>query len=138
MEEENNEQNSPDQKNDKIEKKYQNSINRLIAVVGGKEHLYFPKRIPSDKLSDVVSDLFKEENDALLVEVKNGLRNILKSYAEMLNAFKQKEEELAKLQKQKKEEFAKAAEALFKKIDQIGDIEKSYYDGLSSVIKAES
>lgn len=126
-----------DQKNDKIEKKYTSALNRLVAVVGGKEKLCVPKRIPTDKVSDVIAELFQEENDALLLEVKTGLRTILKQYTEMESAFKQKEEELIKLKKTKKEEFSKAAETLFNKIDKVGDIEKSYYDGLSLALKSE-
>ena len=52
-------------------------------------------------------------------------------------AFKAKKDEFEKLEKQKKEEFTKAAEALFNKIDNVGKVEQSYYQGLKYALSPE-
>jgi len=118
-------------KNAKVEKKFTAALTKLTAIVQGKDNLFFPKKVAADALGDLVAGLFKEENEALVRQVREDLRTLLKSYSEMNKAFKAKQEELDKLNKQKKEEFVKAAETLFSKIDNIGEVEKEYYNGLT-------
>jgi hypothetical protein len=122
------------QKSDKIEKKFASALNKLVAVVGGKENLKISRKTPQDQVGDVVSELFKEEREAVLVETKESLRNLLKQYAEMEKAVSDKRKELDKLEKQKKDEFSKAAENLFSKIEGVGEIEKVYYSALKSTV----
>jgi hypothetical protein len=129
-ENETNEVESEQDKNSKIEKKFSAALNKLVAVVGGKENLKIPKKTPKDQLGDLISDLFKEERENTLKDTKESLRNLLKQYAEMDKAFAAKQKELDDLKKQKKDEFAKAAESLFNKIEDVGEIEKTYYQGL--------
>ncbi len=119
---------------DKVEKKFQANFKRLVAVVNGKENLHFPKKVPQDSITELVESLFEEENEACLKDVKEKLRALLKQYAEMEAAFRAKQDEFDKLKKTKKEEFVKAAEALFNKIEAVGDIEKSYYEGLNTAL----
>lgn len=53
----------------------------------------------------------------------------------MEKAFALKQQEFDKLKKQKKEEFTKAAEILFNKIEDVGEVEKTYYQGLKEATK---
>lgn len=122
------------QKSDKIEKKFASALSKLVAVVGGKENLKISRKTPQDQVGDVVSELFKEERETVLVETKESLRNLLKQYAEMEKAVSDKRKELDKLEKQKKDEFSKAAENLFSKIEGVGEIEKVYYSALKSTV----
>jgi fructose-1-phosphate kinase PfkB-like protein len=114
----------------KVEKKFTQALDRLVAVVGGKENLKIPNKVPKDQLGSVISELFSEERDVVLKDTKEKLRNLLKQFAEMTKALEAKKQELAKLEKQKKEEFIKAAEELFNKIQDVGEVEKLYYKGL--------
>ncbi len=122
------------QKSDKIEKKFSAALNKLVAVVGGKENLKISRKTPMDQIGNVVSELFKEERESVLIETKDSLRSLLKQYAEMERAVSDKRKELDKLEKQKKDEFSKAAETLFSKIEGVGDIEKVYYAALKSTV----
>ena len=122
------------QSNDKIEKKFSAALNKLVAVVGGKENLKISRKTPMDQVGNVVSELFKEERESILIETKDSLRNLLKKYAEMEKAVSEKRKELDKLEKQKKDEFSKAAESLFSKIEGVGEIEKVYYAALKSTV----
>jgi len=127
-------QETTQEKNSKIEKKFASALNKLTAVVQGEKNLKLPKKVPGDDLGKLVADLFKEENEALVKTVREELRDLLKKYAEMNAAFKAKKEEFEKLEKQKKEEFTKAAEALFNKIDTVGKVEQTYYNGLKDAL----
>jgi hypothetical protein len=131
-------QETTQEKNNKIEKKFAVALTKLTAVVQGEKNLKIPKKIPGDALGSLVADLFKEENETLVKNVREELRDLLKKYAEMNAAFKAKQEELDKLQKQKKEEFTKAAEALFGKIDNVGKVEQSYYQGLKDALTPDA
>ena len=127
-----NEQTPEIETDNKTEKKFVETMKKLTAVVGGKSNLRIPSKVPKDVMGSIITELFKEENDQLIETVKNELKSLLKTYAEMEKAFKVKEEELVKLKKSKKEEFVKACSALFNKVDNIGDIESAYYDGLKT------
>lgn len=123
-----------EQSQSKIERKFADSMKRLVAVVGGAEKIRIPTAIPGDAIAGVVKDLFKEETDELIKSVKDGLRGVLKQYAEMEKAFKAKQKELADLERQKKEEFIKAVDALFRKVQDVGQLESAYYEGLKTAI----
>jgi hypothetical protein len=137
MSEELNDTDAPNEKdqNNKEEKKFQASLKKLVAVVGDPKKLKLPKAIPNDSVSGVVKELFADEEKELLVVVKGELRDTLKKYAEMEREFKQKEDELAKLKVAKKKEFRVKVEGLFSKIENIGELEKSYYNGLTTALE---
>lgn len=118
----------------KIEQKFNNSIRKLAAIVQGESNLKPVKKLPQNEVSNIVTELFKEDREAKYVEVKTKLKELLRSYHEMEKALKQKREELEKLANQKKEEFVKAANSLFDQIEGVDDIQKSYYSGLSAAI----
>jgi len=129
-----NEQENGKEDKNKVEKRFQSSMRKLVAVVGGQSKLRLPKTIPNDKISEVVRELFQEEEEALLKTVKTELCETLKNYAEMERAFRQKEEEISKFNDYKETEFTEKAESLFKKVQGIGELEKSYYQGLSEAL----
>lgn len=126
-------ENTETQENGKENKKFDEAIKKLIAVVGGKEKLKVPKKVPNDLLGGIVNDLFKEEREAALTSTKEDLKTLLKKYAEMEKLLNDKRKELDKLEKEKKEEFAKAANVLFEKIENVGEVEKTYYNALKEV-----
>lgn len=120
--------------NNKVEKKHQEILKKLVAVVGDPKKLKLPKTIANDSVAGVVRGLFEEEEKALLEVVKGELRDTLKKYAEMEREFKKKEEEIQKLKLEKKKEFNAKAQSLFDKITNIGELEKQYYKGLSDAL----
>lgn len=126
-------ENTETQENGKDNKKFDEAIKKLVAVVGGKEKLKVPKKVPNDLLGGIVNDLFKEEREAALTTTKEDLKTLLKKYAEMEKLLNDKRKELDKLEKEKKEEFAKAANVLFEKIENVGEVEKTYYNALKEV-----
>lgn len=117
------------------DKKYTATLSKLIAIVGGKQNLKIPKKTPKDELGSLVSTLFEEEKNAALASTKEELKSLLKKFAEMEKLFSDKRKELEKLEKEKKAEFCKAASTLFDKIEDVGEIEKTYYDALKLTTK---
>lgn len=125
---------SEQEQTNKTEKKFNSILSKLVAVVGGKENLKVPNKVPKNELGNLVQELFKEERETTIKESKEKLRNLLKAYAEMERAISNKRKELDKLEKEKKEEFSKAAEELFNKIEDIGEVEKLYYKGMKDAV----
>lgn len=126
---------TPQENASKTEKKFSVAIEKLTAILQGGEALKPVKRLPNDNLFGLVEELFKEEKEALYVDVKNKLKELLKQYHELNKSIRQKEDELAKLANQKKEEFAKAAQALFDRIQNVDEVKDSYYAGLKEATK---
>ena len=114
----------------KVERKFTAALDKLIAIVNGKENLKLNRKLPKNQVSKLVTDLFAEETEATYNSIKVSLKELLKQYTDMLKLVRQKEQELKKAENEKKEEFVKAATAIFDRIENIGDLEKSYYDSL--------
>jgi len=114
----------------KVERKFAAALDKLIAIVNGKENLKLNRKLPKNQVSRLVTDLFAEETEATYDSIKVSLKELLKQYTDMLKLVRQKEQELKKAENEKKEEFVKAATAIFDRIENIGDLEKSYYDSL--------
>lgn len=121
----------------KVEKKYQATLGKLTAILGGKEKLLPDNKIPNTELDGVIQELFKEEREAKITTFKNNLKELLKKYAEMIKSIKEKKKELEKLEIQKKEEFVKAAQNVLGQVDDIVSLEKEYAQGLAEVKNAE-
>ena len=129
---ENKQNETEEQKGGKVEKKFAAAIEKLTAVLNGAEKLKAVKKLPNDEVSGLVEELFKEEREALHLEVKGKLKELLKQYHELQKTVRQKEDELKKLEAQKKEEFVKAAQSLFDKIQNVDAVKESYYSGLKT------
>lgn len=129
----NNQGENKQEQNDKVSKNYDASINKLVAILGGKEKLLPDTKISKDAVSSVVTELLKEKKEATIKEVKEGLSKLLEQNIALAKATKEKEKELEQLKLSKKKEFVDAANKLFNKIEGLVDLEKSYYEGLKSV-----
>lgn len=110
-------QESPEQKKDKVTKKYNTAMETLKKIIGGEKNLTPVKSVGGDPLAGVVADLFKEEREALLLQVKDGLKGLLKLHVGNMGDIAKKRKELDSLEQQKKEEFTKAANNFFQLID---------------------
>ena len=116
----------------KVEKQFEVTLNKLIAIVGGKEHLRPNKKIGSTALNAVVSELLKEESERTVIEVKDDLKSLLKNYVELEKSFQQKEAEFKKLKQDKMKEFTEAAKKVFGRIDGLDQLEKDYIKALNA------
>lgn len=128
----NNGENAQEQK-DKVAKNYDATINKLVAILGGKEQLFPGSKIAKDAVATVVTELLKEKKDSTIKDVKEGLSKLLEQKIALDKTIKEKEKEFEKLKTDKKKEFVEAAAKIFGKIEGLSELEKSYYDGLKSI-----
>src|SRR5688572_20537895 len=88
-----------DQQNEggKIERQFQDTLSRLIAIVGGDKNLFKGKRISKDNVKNIVTELLKEDKEKLEKEVKDELRALLEAYVKMKREIDEEKKKLAKL-----------------------------------------
>ena len=115
----------------KVEKRFKADLSFVTAVIGG-ENMFAPTKLVPDEVKSAMAELAKEEKEAAIKSLKEKAVAIIKKKREydsnrkkLLDDFKKKDEENMK-------EFSKEVDGLRKGIDNIKELEKSYYDALSS------
>lgn len=127
----NEQQNSQPEENDKINKQFENTMKKLVAIVGGKENLSTKKKVGKDVLANVVNGLMQEKREATEKEVKEKLTELLSKKVEFDKLMNEKRAELDKLEKTKKKEYVDSANRLFQLIESLDELERDYYKSLS-------
>lgn len=130
--EQDNPNDSPEQKANKVTKKYLNVLAVIQAVVGGEGNLKPLKKVEGDVTASIVAELFKEEEKALKEKVKTGLQNLLKQHVQLEADVAAKKADLEKLQLEKRKEFTKAANAWLQQVDQGVVRQESYKEALKT------
>lgn len=123
--------------NNKVNKAFESNLKKLVAIVEGEKNLKPVTKVGSDIMKNIVTELFKEETEAIEQSTKETLRTLLKTYVQMLRDIDTKKKELSNLEIAKKKEFNEAATKLFNKIDGIGILESEYYGALVTAVSAE-
>lgn len=125
-------QNNQIQDSDKIVKNFEVTMKKLVAIVGGEDKLFPTKKVTSNVIESIVTELTKERKETLEKEIKTELISLLDKHVLLKKEIKTKEEELKKLSQTKMKEFSEAASKLFSKIEGISSLEKEYYDSLNT------
>lgn len=134
----NGEQNeSPEQKANKIQKQYEGIMKVITAVVGGKENLLPKRKLSEDETVDIVAELFAEEGETLRKQTKDGLKDLLKKHVEAESEVSKKRKELDDLQNKKRKEFIDAAKSWLNKIDQAAVQQGKYAEALQVAFKGD-
>jgi len=113
-------------------------IKKLTAIVNGAENLKVTKKVPKGSVESLVQELFKEETEATILEVKNDLKLLLKNYVTLNNTIKEEKAKLAALEIAKKKEFNAAANKLFSRIDGVDIITSEYYSAFTAAAEASN
>lgn len=122
----------------KIIKRFTNNLQRLTAVTNGNIQDPDRLKIPKDELGGLMEELFKEEKEQLTKEVKEELKNLLRAYATYQKEKRAKEKELEQLDLKKMTEFSDKAEKVFNRMENVHEVQRDYYQGLSIASKASA
>jgi hypothetical protein len=120
---------------DKIEKNYSASLKKLVALLNGQGMK--KTRLKKNEIADVVAELIKEKKEKALTEFKVEAIALLDKKVEFDKEVRRLEEEFKNKVNVKKKEFTESMQNLFKKVDNIDEIEKSYEESLSSIEKKD-
>jgi phage host-nuclease inhibitor protein Gam len=121
-----------EEQGNKVDRQYKDALKKMVAIMKGPDNMKATK-IKSDEVSDIVDSLLKERRESAIADFKKEAISILDKKMEFDKEVKRLEQEFENKVNAKKTEFTNAMQALFKKVESINDIEKSYLDSLNDI-----
>ena len=120
----------------KVLANFEQTVKKLTAIVKGPENLKLSTKVKKDNMQLLVEELFKEESEATIKDVKDGIKALLKGYVALNASLTEERKKLDLLEVIKKKEFNATAARLFSKIEGIDDINREYHAALGAAQKA--
>ena len=117
---------TPEQQNDKVSKQFDANFKKLVALLGGDKALK-KTSVPNDELGNIVEDLLKERREEFVKEFKSKAKELLDKKIEFDKEVKKAEEEFKNKVTNKKKEFSEKMKGLFNMVENIQEVENSYY-----------
>lgn len=117
---------TPEQQNDKVSKQFDANFKKLVALLGGDKALK-KTSVPNDELGNIVEDLLKERREEFVKDFKSKAKELLDKKIEFDKEVKKAEEEFKNKVTNKKKEFSEKMKGLFSMVENIQEVEKSYY-----------
>lgn len=113
------------QESGKIQKKFQESMKKLTALLNG-ETLYTPLKMEGEDIQKAVEELAKEEKKELMEEFKKKAKELIQEKRTFDKFVVQQKKELDKKVEEKQKAFTEQASKLFGIVKNIQNIEKEY------------
>lgn len=110
----------------KVLANFNETVKKITVLVKGEANLKLPSKVKKDSLDSLISDLFKEENEAIVKSVKEDLKSLLKGYATLNSTLAEERKKLDSLEVAKKKEFNNTAFKLFNRIEGIDKMNEEY------------
>ena len=111
-------------------KEFHANCKKLIAILNGGSLLKPHRGLPRADLQRAMEELVKEEKEAKVQEIKTAAKELVKRHLEFDRFEREKRKEFEKALQEKQKEFNKESKSLFSKIDDLANIERSYYETL--------
>jgi len=128
-------QETQEQQNDKVSKKFEADFKKLVALLGGDKGLK-KVAVPNDELGTIVEELLKERREEFIKDFKTKAKSLLDKKLEFDKEVKKAEEEFKKSVLNKKKEFSEKMKEVFGMVENIQEIEKSYYESMKATKEA--
>jgi hypothetical protein len=122
---------------DKISKQFDANFRKLVAIMGGAKNMK-KVSVPSGDVGTIVDELLNERREEKIKEFKTKAKEILEKKLEFDKNVRKAEDELKNTVNAKKKEFSEEMQKLFSFVDDIGAVEKSYYQSLKEIAPEES
>jgi hypothetical protein len=122
---------------DKISKQFEANFRKLVAIMGGAKNMK-KVSVPSGDVGTIVDELLNERREEKIKEFKTKAKEILEKKLEFDKNVRKAEDELKNTVNAKKKEFSEEMQKLFSFVDDIGAVEKSYYQSLKEIAPEES
>ena len=119
---------------DKVEKQYNANFKKLVALMNGEKNMRKTK-VPHNEVGQVVEELIKEKKATAIKAFKEQAVVLLDKKVEFDKEIKKLEEEFKGKVNTKKKEFTEEMQKLFKTVEGIEAIEKSYYESLGGAVR---
>ena len=110
---------------EKISKKFDANIKKLVAMFSG-EKAFKSAKVPNSELNAVIEELTKERKEELIKAFKTKATGLLNSKVTFDKFVKEEEQKVKNAINNKKKEFNKEMEECFKMIENIESLTKEY------------
>lgn len=130
-----NQQRQEQQGSDKIQKEFDTLVSQVIALFKGPE-VFKKEKVKNSDTDAIVEELLAERKKAFNTTFKTKLGDLLNSKMEFEKVKAAAEKELKDKVTNQQKKFIEEAKNLFKMVENIKDIEKSYKLSLSQVTEA--
>lgn len=124
------------QDGDKVQKNFDSNFKKLVALFQGEKNLRKSK-VPHTDLGAVVEELIKDKKAKAIENFKASAVTIMDKKVEFDKEIKKLEAEFKQKKDTKLKEFTEEMLSLFKQVEGIEQIEKSYYESLKIAGKAD-
>lgn len=115
----------------KVEKRYNESIVKLTALLGGNLSLVKAPKVGTSNLDELLEDILKERREAALNKFKVDALSFFDRKVAFDKLIKQKEEEFQKEITKAKKEFADEADKLFNQLEGVNEMVAAYRRSLN-------
>lgn len=115
----------------KVDKKFNENIQKLVAVFKG-DQVFKRVSIPNGQAADIIEELMAEEREAAKKAFKEKAAKLIKSKVEFDKFVKQKEKELQDAITNKKKEFNKEMDECFGLLENVNKLKEDYFSSLST------
>jgi hypothetical protein len=127
---------TPEQQNDKVSKQFDANFKKLVALLGGEKNLK-KVNVPNDELGSVVEDLLKERREDFIKDFKTKAKGLLDKKIDFDKEVKKAEEQLRNTVIAKKKEFSEKMKEVFSMVENMQEVEKSYYQSMKETKEGE-
>jgi len=110
----------------KVERRFIANFSKVIALFNGDETLFKESKVPNTEVAGIVNELLKEQKEEAVTNFKREIKTLLSKKLLFDKEIKKAEEELKKTKEAKMAEFSQTMENLFKKVEDINEIETSF------------
>jgi Rps23 Pro-64 3,4-dihydroxylase Tpa1-like proline 4-hydroxylase len=122
------------QEGDKVSKKFDGNIKKLVALFNG-DKAFKKAKVANSDIKTIIEELTKEKKEALVKEFKEKASKLLTSKVEFDKFVSQKEKELKEAVVNKKKDFNKEMEDCFQLIENIDNLAADYSKSFESLNK---
>lgn len=125
---------TPQEQGDKVAKRYETNLKKLVALFGGEKSLKTSK-IKNTEVNAIIEELTKERKENLVKEFKTKAAALLDRKVEFDKFIKQEEEKFKQAINNKKKEFSQEMEDCFKIVESIDNLTKEYAETFENLNK---
>jgi hypothetical protein len=126
-----------EQESGKIYKKFDQYLNKLTAILGGTE-LLTPVKVGPSNIHEVIAKLAKDEKEAALAKFEADAKALIQKKRDHDRTMSDLKKEFKKKEQESMKKWNEEAEKLFRQVDDIVNIEKSYFRTLKSAVEGNN
>lgn len=118
---------------DKISKRYDEIVLKVVSVLNGnKDVLFKPLKIANTEVSDIVQELFKEETEEKKVNFKKKMKEGITLHVNFVREEKKLRKEVEEAVSKKKQEIIKYFEDVLKEVEDINSLHRDFLQSLET------